>query len=106
MGFKNAFHRLKVRLKKEIVTMGIEDVNPLKVVGTYVAPEDWNALIQDEETLLIDTRNDYEYALGSFQGAIDPCIKTFREFPEWIMKHESDLKRKRKLLCFVQGYSV
>ncbi|AQX23371.1 UPF0176 protein [Bartonella sp. 114] len=103
MASKMPFHRLKVRLKKEIVTMGIEDVNPLKVVGTYVAPEDWNALIQDEETLLIDTRNDYEYALGSFQGAIDPCIKTFREFPEWIMKHESDLKKKKKIAMFCTG---
>ncbi|OPB32157.1 rhodanese-related sulfurtransferase [Bartonella sp. AR 15-3] len=100
---KMPFHRLKVRLKKEIVTMGVEDVNPLKVVGTYVEPEDWNALIQDEETLLIDTRNDYEYALGSFQGAIDPCIKTFREFPEWIMKHESDLKKKKKIAMFCTG---
>ncbi|AQX28382.1 MULTISPECIES: oxygen-dependent tRNA uridine(34) hydroxylase TrhO [unclassified Bartonella] len=100
---KMPFRRLKVRLKKEIVTMGVEDVNPLKAVGTYVAPEDWNALIQDEETLLIDTRNDYEYALGSFKGAIDPCIKTFREFPGWVMKHEGDLKKKKKIAMFCTG---
>lgn len=100
---KMPFHRMKVRLKKEIVTMGVEGVNPLEIVGTYVEPEDWNALIQDEETILIDTRNDYEYALGSFQGAIDPRIKTFREFPEWIAKHEGDLKKKKKIAMFCTG---
>ncbi|ENN91005.1 rhodanese-related sulfurtransferase [Bartonella schoenbuchensis] len=100
---KMPFHRMKVRLKKEIVTMGVEGVNPLEIVGTYVEPEDWNALIQDEETILIDTRNDYEYALGSFQGAIDPRIKTFREFPEWVAKHEGDLKKKKKIAMFCTG---
>ncbi|WP_208434640.1 rhodanese-related sulfurtransferase [Bartonella taylorii] len=100
---KMPFHRMKVRLKKEIVTMGVEGINPLKAVGTYVDPEDWNALIQDEETILIDTRNDYEYALGSFQGAIDPRIKTFREFPEWVLKHEADLKKKKKIAMFCTG---
>ncbi len=100
---KMPFHRMKVRLKKEIVTMGVEGVDPLKVVGTYVEPEDWNALIQDEETILIDTRNDYEYAIGSFQGAIDPQIKTFREFPEWVRQHEADLKKKKKIAMFCTG---
>ncbi|WP_102830608.1 rhodanese-related sulfurtransferase [Bartonella bovis] len=100
---KMPFHRMKVRLKKEIVTMGVEGVNPLEIVGTYVEPEDWNGLIQDKETILIDTRNDYEYALGSFQGAIDPRIKTFREFPEWITKHEGDLKKKKKIAMFCTG---
>ncbi|WP_455476790.1 oxygen-dependent tRNA uridine(34) hydroxylase TrhO [Bartonella sp. B41] len=100
---KMPFHRLKVRLKKEIVTMGVEGIDPLKVVGTYVNPEDWNALIQDEETILIDTRNDYEYAIGSFQGAVDPCIKTFREFPTWIAEHEADLKKKKKIAMFCTG---
>ncbi|ENN93954.1 rhodanese-related sulfurtransferase [Bartonella bovis] len=100
---KMPFHRMKVRLKKEIVTMGVEGVNPLEIVGTYVEPEDWNVLIQDKETILIDTRNDYEYALGSFQGAIDPRIKTFREFPKWITRHESDLKKKKKIAMFCTG---
>ncbi|MBB5073912.1 UPF0176 protein [Bartonella callosciuri] len=100
---KMPFNRIKVRLKKEIVTMGVEGVDPLKIVGTYVEPEDWNALIQDEETILIDTRNDYEYALGSFQGAIDPRIKTFREFPAWVHKHEADLKKKKKIAMFCTG---
>ncbi|WP_375701609.1 rhodanese-like domain-containing protein, partial [Bartonella sp. AA81SXKL] len=68
-----------------------------------VDPKDWNALIQDEETLLIDTRNDYEYAIGSFQGAVDPRIKTFREFPAWVLKHEADLKKKKKIAMFCTG---
>ncbi|WP_336277090.1 oxygen-dependent tRNA uridine(34) hydroxylase TrhO [Bartonella sp. CB178] len=100
---KMPFHRMKVRLKKEIVTMGVEGIDPLKSAGTYVNPEDWNALIQDEETILVDTRNDYEYAIGSFQGAIDPQIKTFREFPEWVVKHEADLKKKKKIAMFCTG---
>jgi UPF0176 protein len=75
------FNRMKVRLKKEIVTMGVEGIDPLQSVGAYVQPEDWNALIDDENTILIDTRNDYEYAIGTFKGAIDPKTKTFREFP-------------------------
>ncbi|MET3590446.1 UPF0176 protein [Bartonella silvatica] len=100
---KMPFHRIKVRLKKEIVTMGVEGIDPLKVVGTYVSAEDWNALIQDEETILIDTRNDYEYAIGSFKGAIDPNIKTFREFPAWVRKHGDDLKKKKKIAMFCTG---
>lgn len=106
MGVKNAFSPYESAVEKEIVTMGVEGVDPLKVVGTYVEPEDWNALIQDEETILIDTRNDYEYALGSFQGAIDPRIKTFREFPEWVLKHEADLKRKESCHVLHRWYSL
>ncbi|EYS90523.1 hypothetical protein X471_01230 [Bartonella bacilliformis str. Heidi Mejia] len=100
---KMPFHRIKVRLKKEIVTMGVEGINPLKAVGTYVAPEDWNALIQDEETLVVDTRNDYEYMLGSFQGAVDPNIKTFREFPQWVANHQDELKKKKRIAMFCTG---
>ncbi|HAB04653.1 MAG TPA: hypothetical protein DCE35_03810, partial [Alcanivorax sp.] len=77
------FHRTKVRLKKEIVTMGQPDLDPLAGVGTYVAPEDWNALISDPETIVIDTRNDYEVQIGTFEGAIDPQTASFGEFPEW-----------------------
>ena len=76
------FHRLKVRVKREIVTMG-EPVDPLAGTGTYVAPADWNALIADPDTILIDTRNDYEVRIGSFAGAIDPGTRTFAEFPAW-----------------------
>jgi UPF0176 protein len=79
-----AFHRLKVRLKDEIVTIGRPGVDPTKVVGTYVAPTDWNALIDDPGTLVIDTRNGYEVAVGSFEGALDPGTASFRSFPAWV----------------------
>ncbi|MEO7915578.1 MAG: rhodanese-related sulfurtransferase [Novosphingobium sp.] len=77
------FHRSKVRVKREIVTMGQPDIDPTASVGTYVAPADWNALIADPRTIVIDTRNDYEVAVGTFAGAIDPQTKTFRDFPAW-----------------------
>jgi len=77
------FHRMKVRLKREIVTMGQPGIDPLASVGTYVAPADWNALIADPETIVIDTRNDYEVAIGTFERAIDPQTASFRDFPEW-----------------------
>ena len=76
------FYRTKVKLKKEIVTMGIPSVDPTHIVGTYVKPTEWNALISDPDVILIDTRNRYEMKVGSFQNAIDPEIDTFREFPE------------------------
>ena len=77
------FYRMKVKLKKEIVTMGVDGIDPNRVVGTYVKPADWNALINDPEVLLIDTRNDYECEIGSFRGALDPHTASFREFPAW-----------------------
>ena len=77
------FLRMKVRIKREIVTMGEPDIDPLASVGHYVAPEDWNALISDPGTIVIDTRNDYEVAVGTFSGAIDPRTRTFRDFPAW-----------------------
>ena len=77
------FHRMKVRLKREIVTMGQPDLDPLSSVGTYVQPAKWNALIADPDTIVIDTRNDYEVAVGTFARAIDPKTATFREFPAW-----------------------
>ncbi|MCD2324437.1 rhodanese-related sulfurtransferase [Sphingomonas sp. IC-56] len=77
------FHRMKVRLKDEIVTMGEPGIDPRASAGTYVAPNDWNALISDPDTILIDTRNAYEVALGTFEGAIDPNITSFRAFPAW-----------------------
>jgi len=96
------FRHMKIKLKKEIVTMGVEGIDPLQCVGTYVAPKDWNALIQDPNTILVDTRNDYEYAIGSFKGAIDPNIKTFREFPAWVEAHRDELKGK-KFAMFCTG---
>ena len=77
------FHRLKVRLKAEIVTMGQPSIDPLAGAGHYVAPAQWNALIADPDTVLIDTRNDYEVAIGTFAGAIDPQTASFRDFPAW-----------------------
>ncbi len=85
------FYRLKVRVKKEIVTMGVAGIDPKREVGTYVQPEDWNALISDPDTILIDTRNDYEVAIGTFDGAIDPRTKSFSEFPEWFREHRDAL---------------
>lgn len=77
------FHRMKVRLKREIVTMGEPAIDPLAGTGHYVAPEEWNALISSPDTIVIDTRNDYEVAAGTFSGAIDPHTKSFRDFPAW-----------------------
>ncbi|MEB3233883.1 MAG: rhodanese-related sulfurtransferase, partial [Cyanobacteriota bacterium] len=81
---EQAFARLKVRLKREIVTMGCPTVKPAEQVGTYVPPDQWDALINDPDTLVIDTRNAYEVAVGSFTGAIDPGTASFREFPAWV----------------------
>ena len=100
------FHRTKVRLKKEIVTMGQPDLDPLAGVGTYVAPEDWNALISDPDTIVIDTRNDYEVQIGSFEGAIDPQTTSFREFPEWFRAKRAELEaegRSPKIAMFCTG---
>jgi UPF0176 protein len=96
------FHRMKVKLKKEIVTLGVPEIDPLKSVGTYVAPKDWNGLISDPDTVVIDTRNDYEVAIGTFRGAVDPRTKTFREFPEWVEEHRKELEGK-KIAMFCTG---
>ena len=85
------FHRMKVRLKQEIVTMGEPAIDPLAIVGHYVAPQDWNALISDPDTIVIDTRNDYEVAIGTFAGAIDPKTQTFRDFPAWFRAERARL---------------
>jgi len=96
------FFRTKVKLKKEIVTLGVEGVDPNQQVGTYVEPEDWNALIDDPEVLLIDTRNDYEVAIGSFRRAVNPKTRTFREFPAWVKAH-ADPRRHKKVAMFCTG---
>ena len=80
---KPVFRRFKARRKKEIVTIGVASADPNASVGTYVEPEDWNALVDDPDTLVIDTRNSYETAIGTFDGAIDPDTQSFREFPQW-----------------------
>jgi len=91
-----AFHRLKVRLKREIVTMGRPTVRPAERVGTYVPPERWDTLIRDPDTLLIDTRNAYEVAIGSFEGAIDPGTASFRDFPDWVERELRPLVARRR----------
>ncbi|MFZ2100089.1 MAG: rhodanese-related sulfurtransferase [Oricola sp.] len=96
------FLRMKVRLKKEIVSMGVPGTDPLRIVGTYVDPHDWNALISDPGTIVVDTRNDYEYAIGTFEKAIDPHTATFREFPDWVRRHHNELKGK-KVAMFCTG---
>jgi UPF0176 protein len=89
------FGRMKVKLKREIVTMGQPDVDPRAAVGNYVAPGDWNALIQDPDTVVIDTRNDYEVAIGTFQGAVDPGTRAFGEFPAWWQANRDRFHGKR-----------
>ncbi|ASJ96971.1 MULTISPECIES: oxygen-dependent tRNA uridine(34) hydroxylase TrhO [Shewanella] len=96
------FYRTKVKLKKEIVTMGVEGVDPRKVVGTYVKPKDWNKLISDPEVLLIDTRNDYEVSIGTFKNAVDPKTQTFREFPDYV-KQNLDPSQHKKVAMFCTG---
>ncbi len=99
----NPFHRLKVKVKREIVTMGVA-VDPLTDAGTYVAPADWNTLIADPETLVIDTRNDYEVAVGTFAGAVDPGTASFADFPAWFRAHRGDLMAgKRRVAMFCTG---
>ena len=96
------FYRMKVKLKKEIVTMGVPGIDPTELVGSYVRPEDWNALISDPDVLLIDTRNDYEVEVGTFQGAVDPRITTFREFPDYVKNH-IDPQNKPRIAMFCTG---
>ena len=99
---EHPFYRMKVKLKKEIVTLGVPGVSPTKKVGTYVKPEDWNALISDPDVILIDTRNDYEVDIGTFKGAIDPKTTTFREFPDYVAEHFDKTKHK-KVAMFCTG---
>ncbi len=97
-----AFYRTKVKLKKEIVTMGVEGINPAHIVGTYVKGDDWNQLISDPDTIVIDTRNDYEVAIGTFKNAVNPNTTTFREFPQWAAENLDKTKHK-KVAMFCTG---
>lgn len=100
------FHRMKVRLKKEIVTLGVPGISPTNMAGTYVKPSDWNALISDPEVVLIDTRNDYEVELGTFAGAIDPKIKTFSALVKWVEETKvlaAQTGKKPKVAMFCTG---
>ncbi len=98
----NPFCRAKVRLKKEIVTLGVAEIDPRNTVGTYVDPKDWNELISDPDTVLIDTRNDYEISIGTFKNARNPNTESFRQFPEYVEKN-LDPSRHRKIAMFCTG---
>lgn len=98
------FHRLKVRLKREIVTLGVPGLDPTRSVGQYVKPADWNALIEQPDVLLIDTRNDYEVKIGSFLGAIDPGIRSFAELPAWLERQPAlQGERRPRVAMFCTG---
>jgi UPF0176 protein len=100
------FHRMKVRVKREIVTMGQPDIDPRQGAGTYVEPQEWNALISDPDVIVIDTRNKYEVAIGTFEGAIDPKTTSFRDFPEWFRSVRQDLLgsgRQPRVAMFCTG---
>lgn len=99
---ENPFYRTKVKLKKEIVTMGVEGIDPKHIVGTYVEPEKWNALLDDPELVLIDTRNQYEVEIGTFEGAVNPATTSFREFPEYV-KENLDPTKTKKVAMFCTG---
>ena len=96
------FHRTKVKLKKEIVTLGQAGISPTKKVGTYVEPKDWNAIISDPDVFLVDTRNQYEYQIGTFKNAVSPETTNFREFPEYV-KQNMDPNKHKKVAMFCTG---
>jgi len=98
----NPFYRTKVKLKKEIVTMGVQDIDPNEIVGTYVDAEDWNELISRPDVLLLDTRNKYEVEIGTFDGAVNPETDSFREFPEYVARHLNPGNHK-KVAMFCTG---
>ena len=99
---ENPFYRMKVRLKKEIVALGLPEVSPAIKVGKYVKPEDWNSLINDPEVILIDTRNNYEVDIGTFNNAINPKTTSFREFPQYVKKNLKS-KKNKKIAMFCTG---
>ena len=98
----NPFYRSKVKLKKEIVTMGVEGIDPNHIVGSYIKPADWNALISDPDVIVVDTRNDYEIGIGTFEGALNPNTKTFREFPNYA-KENLNPEKNKKIAMFCTG---
>ena len=100
---EDPFYRMKVSLKREIVTLGVPDVHAATEAGTYVSPQDWNQLIDDPDVAVVDVRNDYEVAIGTFQGAIDPLTRSFSEFPQWVERNETLLRGKSKVAMFCTG---
>ena len=99
---ENPFYRMKVRLKKEIVALGLPEISPTKKVGTYIKPKEWNALISDPDIILIDARNTYEVDIGTFRNAINPKTTSFREFPEYVKKNLNQ-KKNKKVAMFCTG---
>jgi UPF0176 protein len=99
---KLPFHRMKVRLKQEIVTMGVPEIKPSSMAGEYVKPEEWNQLLDDPDVVVVDVRNDYEVAIGTFPGAVNPHTKSFSELPEWVQQ-ETALHQKPKVAMFCTG---
>lgn len=99
---KPPFYRLKVRLKREIVTLGVPDINPNQMAGQYVKSEEWNKLLDDPDVVVVDVRNDYEVSIGTFKGAINPQTKSFSELPEWV-EQETALHHKPKVAMFCTG---
>ena len=99
---KAPFYRLKIRLKREIVTMGIPDINPRLMAGKYVKPDEWNKLLDDPDVVVVDVRNDFEVSMGTFEGAINPKTKSFSELPEWVLQ-ETALRNKPKVAMFCTG---
>ena len=102
---KKPFIRLQIKIKEEIVSMGLKNIDPIKQAGTYVKPENWNELLEDRDTILIDTRNNYECSIGSFNSSINPNIKNFKQFPKWVNKQkfsETD-KQTKKIAMFCTG---
>ncbi|WP_157016349.1 oxygen-dependent tRNA uridine(34) hydroxylase TrhO [Mesorhizobium xinjiangense] len=97
------FNRMKVRLKREIVTMGVGDLDPVQDAGTYVEPAEWNALVDDPDTVVIDTRNDYEVTLGTFRGAVNPDTSSFRDFPAWAEAQREALAARRVAMFCTGG---
>ena len=102
---KNPFLRLKVKLKEEIVTIGDKAIDPTEIVGEYVEPKDWNNLIDHKDTIVIDTRNNYEYSIGTFRNSLNPKTTKFREFPQWINKQKftEDEKKNKNIAMFCTG---
>jgi len=101
---RETFGRMKVKIKKEIVTMGINDINPSEITGKHIKNKEWNELINDPNTLIIDTRNQYEYSIGTFKNAINPKTNSFRQFPKWIEDNlEGLMIDKKRVAMFCTG---
>ena len=97
------FAKLKIRLKKEIVTIGINNLDVNRLKGEYISPEEWDKYLLNENTVLIDTRNDYEVSIGTFKGAVDPITASFRDFPKWVEDNKEKLEGKDLLMCCTGG---